>query len=166
MNKQELAKLFNRIKSHYNTFTTGDEKIEEWYKFLKDYDTNEVNKEFDLYVQRDYETPPLVYSLIRNLKKVKETKNNSWVTCCDICGEYITIYDNDMSDYEAHWRKCSKIDFIDRIVFKYKNKHISKSKYYEMSDNELDQNYHNTMNYYLTHRNSELKILKEIPEEE
>lgn len=164
MKKQEIAKLFNRIKNHYNTFTTGDEKVEEWYKFLKDYDSADVNKAFDEYMTFGYDNAPLVYSLTKNIIKIKQEKDNSWITCCDICGERITIYDDDMEDYEKHFRKCSKIDFIDRMNKKYKNREIDKSKFYGMSEQDLDTAYHRTLDYYLNHRANEIKIGKKMPD--
>ena len=166
MNKQEIAKLFNRIKSHYNTFTTGDEKIEEWYKFLKDYDCEEVNNELDKYISNGYDNPPLVHHLNRNLIKKETLEENSWITCCDICGERITIYGNDMEDYEKHWRKCSKIDFIDRMCVRFKGHHVAKVKYYEMNDDELGTAYRKIMNFYLQNKDKDEKeFFKDFPDE-
>lgn len=166
MNKQEIAKLFNRIKSHYNTFTTGDEKIEEWYKFLKDYDCKEVNNELDKYINNSYDNPPLVHHLNRNLSKIETKEESSWITCCDICGERIKIFGNDMTKYEKHWRKCSKIDFIDRMGVKFRGHHVAKAKYYEMSDTDLDIAYHKIMNFYLQNKDKDEKeFLKDFPDE-
>ena len=166
MNKQEIAKLFSRIKSHYNTFTTGDEKIEEWYKFLKDYDCEEVNKELDKYIGYGYDNPPLVHHLNRNLSKKETLEENSWITECDICKERITIYNNDMTEYEKHFRKCSKIDFIDRMCVKFRGHHVATAKYYEMSDSELDSAYHQIMNFYLQNKDKDEKeFLKDFPAE-
>lgn len=160
MNKQEISKLFNRIKNHYNTFTTGDEKIEEWYKFLKDYDSKEINKSLDNYLTNSYDNPPLVYHLTKGLSKIETPEESSWITECDICKQRIKIYNNDMREYEKHFRRCSKIDFIDTISMKFRNKHISSVKYYEMSDTELDSVYHQIMNFYL--QNKDNKDKKEI----
>lgn len=167
MNKQEIAKLFNRIKNHYNTFTTGDEKIEEWHRFLKDYDVNEINDAFDEYISYGYENPPIMFSLTKRLSKIQPKEEDYWITSCDICGERITIYGDDMADYEKHRRKCSKIDFIDRMSKKFRGAGVALSKYYEMSDIDLDVAYHKIMNFYLQNKDKDEKeFLKEMPQEE
>lgn len=163
MRKEEIAKLFNRIKNHYNTFTTSDDKIDEWHRFLKDYSSEDVNKRFDEYLNYGYENAPLCMFLTKNIEKQNIGKT-SWVTECDICKQKITIYDNDFEEYEKHRRRCSKIDFIDKIVFRYKGQHIASVKYYQMSDEELEDNYQRTMKYYREHRNLKPSILKQMPE--
>lgn len=165
MKREEITKLFNRIKNHYNTFTTGDEKVDEWYRFLKDYSSEDVNKKLDEYLSYGYEQPPFCMALTKGIEKIKKSdEDDSWVTECDICKEKIRIYGNDMTDYEKHWRRCSKIDFIDRIVFQYKGQHIASVKYYQMSDEELEDNYQRTLKYYREHRDSKPSILKEMQE--
>ena len=148
MNKQEIALLFNRIKNHYNTFTTNDEKIQEWYRFLKDYSATDVNRRLDEYLKCEYDQPPLCMSLTRGIEKIKRDTKNSWTTCCDICKEHITIYENDMTDYETHRRRCSKIDFINDMSLRIKHEPINKQKYYEMTDEELERAYRPVMDYY------------------
>ena len=44
MNTREIRELFEKIKMYYNVFTFNDEKIKEWYRILKDYDANDVEK--------------------------------------------------------------------------------------------------------------------------
>lgn len=164
MNKREIAQLFNRIKNHYVTFTTGDDKIEEWYRFLKDYSSEDVNKRLDEYLSYEYENPPLCMSLTKGISRLEnEHTNNSWITCCDICKEKIKIYGNDMEEYENHRRKCSKIDFIDRMCKRYKGKGIAMAKYYEMKEQDLEIAYHKALEFYRNNRNSDIKLVKEIP---
>ena len=165
MKRVEITILFNRIKNHYNTFTTGDEKVDEWYRFLKDYSSEDVNKRLDEYLSYEYENAPLCMSLTKGIEKIKKSdEDDSWVTECDICKEKIRIYGNDMSEFDKHYRKCQKIDFIDRIVFRYKGQHIASVKYYQMNDEELEENYQRTMKYYREHRDPKPSILKQIPE--
>lgn len=167
MQKVEIAKLFNRIKNHYITFTTGDEKIDEWFRFLKDYSSEDINKRLDEYLTYEYDNPPLCMSLIKGVNKIdNENSNSSWITCCDICKQKIKIYGNDMEEYEKHRRKCSKIDFIDRMSKKCKGKGITMTKYYEMSDIDLDIAYHKILNFYLENRNKDDKVLKEMPNDD
>jgi len=157
MKKEEIAKLFNRIKNHYNTFTTGDDKINEWHRFLKDYSEEDVNRRLDEYLQCEYEQPPLCMSLTRGIEKLKKSNTTDyWVTECDLCKKQFTIYDNDMTEFDKHYRKCQKIDFIDLMSMRYKQEHIEKVIYYEMSDEELEKRYRKVMDYYLKQPKKEI----------
>lgn len=165
MKTDEIIKLFDRIKMHYTMFTYNDEKVKEWHKFLKDYSNEDVNRRLDEYLSYGYEQPPFCMALTKGIEKIKKSdEDDSWVTECDICKEKIRIYGNDMSEFDKHYRKCQKIDFIDRIVFRYKGQHIAIVKYYQMSDEELEDNYQRTMKYYREHRDSKPSTLKQMPE--
>jgi hypothetical protein len=154
MTRNEFNNLFKTIQSEFNDFG-GD--YDEWYKILSNYSYNDVLKNL-----RNYKgnTPPIYLTLIKNLKE--EEKIEDWITCCDICKQKIVIHNNDMEEYEKHHRKCSKIDFIDRIVFRYKGQHIASVKYYQMSDAELEENYQKTLAYYRKHRGDNKNIIKSI----
>lgn len=166
MNKIEISDLFERINNHYNTFTRSEEKIEEWYRFLKDYDVKDVNRAFDEYLSYGYDNAPLVYSLTKNISKVKEVEDDDWITCCDLCKEKIVIHNNDMSNFDKHYRRCQKIDFIDRMSKRFRGQGVSMVKYYEMNDSKLDNAYNKIMAFYRQNRNVDAKILKEMPSEE
>lgn len=163
MNAREIKDLFDRIKSHYTMFTYDDKKIQEWYRFLKDYDNDEVNEQFNKYLTNSYDNPPQVHHLIKNLSK-KNEEDDIWITECDICKQRFKIVNNDMYEYEKHHRKCSKIDFIDRMSMRYKKKHIASVVYYEMSDEELDNAYREIMDYYMSNKdkNPLLKAMENV----
>ncbi len=167
MDTKEVRELFERIKSFYNMFIYDDKKILEWHKFLKDYDPNEVNNALDNYISNSYDNPPLVYHLVRGLVKIETKEESSWITECDICKQKFKIINNDMTEYEKHFRKCSKIDFIDRMCVKFRGHHVATAKYYEMSDTDLDIAYHKIMNFYLQNKDKDEKeFFKDFPEEE
>ena len=161
MSVKEIRELFERIKRHYNMFTFDDEKVKEWYRFLKDYSSEDVNRRLDEYLKCEYDQPPLCMSLIKNIEKQNIGKT-SWVTECDICKQRITIYDDDFEEYEKHHRRCSKIDFIDRMNKKYKLQGETIVKYYQMSDQNLDIEYHQTLEYYRKHKDDNKNIIKSI----
>ena len=165
MNKKEISGLFKRIKNHYDVFSVSEDKIEEWYRFLKDYDAEDVYKSLDNYLSNDYDNPPLVYHLTRGLRKVEVPEESCWITECDICKKRITIYNNDMTDYEKHRRRCAKIDFIDTMSKRLRGEGVAICKYYEMSDDELEKAYRKIMNYYLQTRDEEKPAYKPIPDE-
>jgi len=70
-----------------------------------------------------------------------------------------------MSEYDKHYRKCQKIDFINRMSQKYKGVPAAIVKYYEMSDDELDRAYRKIMDFYVQHREKP-ELFKKIPNEE
>ena len=165
MKESEIIKLFDKIKIHYNTFVYDTDKVKEWHRFLKDYDSDEVKDNLDNYILTGYENPPLVYSLIKGLVKIEEPQEKEWVTRCDLCGTEFTIYGDDMSDFDKHYRRCQKIDFINLMSKRIKGVPAAIVKYYEMSDEELDRDYRKIMDYYIQHR-GKTEILKKIPNEE
>lgn len=157
MKNEEIVKLFNRIKNHYNTFTTGDDKVQEWHRFLKDYSSEDVNNKLDEYLQCEHDQPPLCMSLIRGINKIKKSDSTDiWLTRCDLCKKEFTIYNNDMTEFDKHYRRCQKIDFIDLMSMRYKQEHIEKVIYYEMSDEELEKRYRKVMDYYLKQPKQEI----------
>lgn len=165
MNAREIKDLFDRIKSHYTMFTYDDKKIQEWYRFLKDYDNDEVNEQFNKYLTNSYDNPPLIFNLTKNLDPIKKEEiKDIWITECDICKQKFKIVNDDMREFEKHFRKCSKIDFIDRMSMRYKKRHIASVVYYEMSDDELNKAYRQTMDYYVAH-SDDTNIMKKMPSE-
>lgn len=164
MRENQIIDLFKKIKIHYNTFVYDTDKVKEWHRFLKDYDSDDVNNNLDNYITTGYENPPLVYSLIKGIAKIEAPQEKEWVTRCDICGTEIRIYGDDMSDFDKHYRKCQKIDFINRMSNKYRGINVALAKYYEMSNEELDKAYRKIMDFYVQHR-EETDLLKQFPEE-
>lgn len=164
MNTREVKELFERIKSFYNMFVYDDKKILEWHKFLKDYDPQEVNLNLEKYVSESHEQPPLVYALISGLQKTEKEPEKIYLMKCEYCGHPMYV-GNDMTDFLDHERECMKIDFINRISIRFRGKPIVMSKYYEMSKEQLDEEYHKVMGFYLKNKDKEQEILKEMPDE-
>lgn len=164
MNTKEVKELFERIKSFYNMFVYDDKKILEWHKFLREYEPIEVNNNLDKYVSESNEQPPLVYTLIKGLEKTEKEPEKVYLMKCEYCGAPMYV-GKDMTDFLAHERECMKIDFIDRMSVKFRGKHVAMAKYYEMSKEELDEAYHQIMNYYLKNKDSQQKVFKDFPDE-
>lgn len=152
MKTKEIITLFERIKKHYNNFGYDDAKVAEWYRFLKDYTSESILDSFDNYLLQGHEQPPLVTTITRYATKTDEPVEEPKYTQCDICGELILVGD-DWDEFEKHHRKCSKIDFINRQSKEIHGKEITKSIYYNMSDDELEKNYRQYMNNWVkTHQ--------------
>lgn len=154
MKRQEFESIYKELQQYPNFEGT----YIDWYGELIDYPYKGVLKNLKNHKSTN---APLPKQLIGKLEK--EEVIEDWITCCDLCGAKIKIHNNDMTEFNKHYRKCQKIDFIDRIVFRYKGQHIASVKYYEMDDEELERNYRQTMDYYLKHRDLN-NIFKKIPE--
>lgn len=140
MTRDEFNKIFKNIENEYSNFN-GD--YEEWYEVLADYSYEDILKKLE---GRKTTTAPIHTSLIKGLKK--EEKIADWITECDICKQRITIHNNDMTDYEKHYRRCSKIDFINLMSKRIRGEGVALSKYYEMNDKDLDEAYRKVMDFY------------------
>lgn len=140
MTRNDFNTLFKTIQNDFSDFNAD---YDEWYKMLCNYSYEDVLKKYNNYKGT---TPPIYSTLIKNLKE--EEKIEDWITCCDICKKRITIHNNDMTDYEKHFRKCSKIDFIDRMSKRKHNKGIEKADYYNMQEDIFERIYRKAMEYY------------------
>ena len=87
MTVKDIRNLFDRIKRHYNMFGYDDMKIQEWYKFLKDYDPKDIDKNFDKYLLDIHDNPPMVTSLTRGIEKMNENVPEKLV--CAVIGSDI-----------------------------------------------------------------------------
>ena len=65
-----------------------------------------------------------------------------------------------MTEFNKHYRKCQKIDFIDRMTFKKCQRHIPMVEFYNKADEDLESAYRKAMNYYIELPHEE--ILKTI----
>lgn len=166
MNKREVMDLMQKIKRIYNTFTFDEDKVNEWYRFLKDYNASDVFKNYEEYVTNN-EQAPIIHSLIRGLSKSKqEGATKKFVKIqCDICRELILVGDDDWDLFEKHHRKCSMIDFIDRQSQKLRGEPINKELYYAMTDEELNNVYRKVMDAYMKVSNG-ASFIKRIPNED
>lgn len=142
MTREEFNKIFTYVRNEYSDFE-GD--YDEWYGVLGEYAYQDILKKIQ---ERRSSTAPIHTHLIKGLKP--EEKIADWITECDFCKQRFTIHNNDFTEYEKHRRKCSKIDFINDMSLRFRKEPVNKSKYYAMSDEELEQDYRKIMNFYLS----------------
>lgn len=134
MQRIELNNLTRTIQSVYSDYIE-DER-------LLDYDFNEVKKNY--LHHKGIETP--TYDLL--IKGLNQVAPNILTVKCEYCGESIKYLN--WETYDKHWRRCSKIDFINRQAKELKGEGIDYSIYRSMSDEELNQRYRKIMDYYQT----------------
>lgn len=146
MEKKQVIKFMQRIKSHYQEFIVDDFKIDEWYKELKDYTEEDVNKKLDQHLNSEQygSMIPRVNFLTKYLTKEKDKgKQLIGSKQCHICMKFINL-----EEFEKHFDRCSSVDYLNRRNIQYFNKPIDKEKYMTMEQKEFDEKY-NKMCYYI-----------------
>lgn len=113
MRVNDITKMFERIKKHYNTFGYDDTKVQEWHRFLKDYSNESIARNLDKYILEAYDRPPIVGELLRGAEKEFNDEIKPVYIQCDICKEKILMTD-DWSEFNRHYRRCQMKDFIRR----------------------------------------------------
>lgn len=79
---------------------------------------------------------------------------------CDLCKEAIPFTTWD--DFDKHYRRCQKIDFIDRQAKELKGAGIDKEFYYNMGTEELDNRYRKIMDNWKQRNPNFMSILKKL----
>lgn len=136
MQVSEVKSILKTIDLAYNTeYENTKEMIEHFYKYLKNYDSEDINLRLSDYIESSEQFPPKVYHLIHGLLTQKEKEVLKGVKeQCSICKRFIKL-----DEFEEHYLKCSKISFIKIHAKKLLNQDIDIKKYYQMDDDELDK---------------------------
>ena len=135
MNLKQTKELIEKIDIHYNTeHSKNDNFVKEWYKELKKYDVEDVNRRLEEHLKSEFSnSSPKLYYLTKGLftpeQKIQMT---NIYTNCQLCGKEVNV-----KDYDEHYEKCSHIDFIKTNVKKYLNQEINIEEYWNMSDDEI-----------------------------
>lgn len=149
MTRDEFNLLYTKLETEYKDFKGN---YDEWLDVVGEYSYKDIlNK-----IQKSNKTP-IHINIIKGLNK--EERVEDWITECDLCKKKFLIKNNDLQELEQHRRKCSKIDFIDLMSRKLKGTGITYSKYYNMTDEELEKAYRPVMQYYEQQPKAVLKKL-------
>jgi hypothetical protein len=133
MTKKELEQLYRNIHNIYPSFKRMDDLIN--YKY------EEVYKNFQLHSGAE---EPSYEELVSGLRY--EDEKDIWMVC-DLCKE--RIFYTTWEEFDKHYRKCQKVDFIDRQAKELKGEGINKEHFRMLPDNELDDKYRKWMDNYL-----------------
>lgn len=142
MTVNEFDVLMKHIKSIYSSFEVDED---EWFRILQKYSYKDVKDKVDARISS---TPPTWNTLIKGLKE-EVVDSGAWMKC-EYCKKMELVFDTD--DWIKAHRRCQQIDFIDRQSKQIMGKGITKTLYYEMGENEFEENYRKVMNYYLEHK--------------
>lgn len=152
MDRVETQKIINKIKTFRQTFLVEKDTVNNWLNVLKDYDYEEVNNKLDDYFKesKNFGQYPDPYYLTKYLIKTNEkfSMNNIMIKC-SICGKKIS-----QEQMDAHYDRCSSIDYIHKMYQKYYNTNIRKSELWELPNDTFDKMYWSFCN----------KLYNELPE--
>lgn len=154
MQLNEVKNLIERIDMHYDTnHSKDDDYVKEWYKELKKYDSEDVNRRLEEHLKGEYgNIPPKLYFLIKNLKTPEQKiKMGSIYTNCTLCGCKLNIL-----DFDEHYDRCSKVQFIKDNVKKYLDQEINKDEYYQMSEEDITKRWNKIANIVIQKTDNEM----------
>lgn len=145
--------FLKRIKSHYQEFTVDDFKVDEWYKELKDYDFDDINRKLESHLRsEEYGSAiPKVHFLTKWLKKSKDKgKVFSYEVNCPICKKWL-----DKDEFNRHYDRCSSINYLNKQSLKYKGEEIDKEIYLNLSYEDFNKKYDAICEYVYKHTEDE-----------
>lgn len=139
MTIKETNEFMERIKSHYQEFIIDDFKIKEWYKELKNYDYEDINKKLEEHLKSEVygEQIPKLYFLTKYLIPSEEKgKIFSYSTECTVCGKQVAD-----EEFDNHFKRCSSASAIVRDLKKYYNLNVDYDNLMNMSNETFEKTY-------------------------
>lgn len=139
MDRKETIKLLDKITTFRQSFLVKKGTVDNWLDVLKDYDYKDVDNKLDDYFResKNFGQYPDPYYLTKYLIKISEkfSMDNIMVKC-SICGKKIS-----QEQMDAHYDKCSSIDYIHRMYQKHYNTNIRKNELWELPKETFDKMY-------------------------
>ena len=145
MTIQETNKLMERIKQHYQEFIIDDYKIEEWFKELSKYDSEDVNKKLDQHLRSEQygQHIPKLFFLTKNLITTEEKeKHSEHIVFCQICRRRMRF-----EEYGTHIERCLSVDYLEKQFKKYNLQNFNKEALLKMTQVEFDRLYDKVLKY-------------------
>lgn len=139
MSRKEVSDLLEKIQVYRQSFLITTNVINEWCRILEPYDSADVNKKLDEYLQNgdNFGKYPDVYYLTKFLKTKEEKLNQNQVyAICPFCKSKVSP-----EDYQSHYHKCSSIQYLIDVSKKYFCKDLSKTKLRQMSNEDFEKFY-------------------------
>lgn len=134
MQINEVKSILKTIDLVYNTeYENSKDMVEHYYKYLKEYDNEDINLRLSNYIQSSEKFPPKVYDLIHGLLTLKDKETLKGIReQCPYCKNLIKT-----EEFKEHYENCMDIDYIKRSAKKYLNQDIDLLKYYSMTRSEV-----------------------------
>lgn len=86
-------------------------------------------------------------------KGLHEEQDTGVILKCDYCGNKELVFDTD--EFLRKHDRCKSVDWLSRYVKKVKGEGITKTTYYEMSNEEFEKAYRPWMQHYLNSSKSD-----------
>jgi hypothetical protein len=116
MTKEELKNFMTKIKAHYQEFSTEDYVVKEWYKKLKPFDIEDVEKKFENHLNSEYQKNiPRLNFIVKGLKTPEEKiKTENIRIRCQHCGQTIELekLDNHIARHNSIFYIKSKEHYL------------------------------------------------------
>ena len=147
MTIDETSDFLHRIKSHYQEFSIDQFKIDEWYKELQYYDSEDVNEKLEEHLKSEIygSQIPKVYILTKYLTQSKNKgKINQYTIICNNCGQAVAD-----QTYDKHYKRCSATSAIIRDLKKYFNLNVKQEELENLSDSRFELAYQKYLNKML-----------------
>ncbi len=154
MKMSEVKELIEKIDIHYGTeHIKNDNLVKEWYKELKKYSSEDVNRRLEEHLRGDFSnsTPKLYYLTKGLFTPEQKIQMTTIYTNCTLCGKEVNI-----NEFDDHYTKCSHIDFIKTNVKKYLNQDINVEEYWQMSEEDLTKRWEKIAKIVLKKSDNEL----------
>ena len=145
--------FMKRIKSHYQEFIVDDFKVDEWYKELKDYDFEDVNKKLESHLRSEQygDSIPKLFFLTKWLEKSKDKgKRLCCEVGCPICKQWF-----DVDELHSHYERCSSVNYLNKKSLEYKGEELDKELYLNMSYEDFNKKYDEICEYIRKHTKDE-----------
>ena len=154
MNRIECNDLIEKVKI-YRPFYPGALgnstllKLQaEWYEQLKDYDYKDVEQKLIEFLidNNNSNKIPNPYQLKVNLITTSiKSERSKYTTSCKFCGRFFNYH-----DLSKHENRCRSVKYIEKMCKKYYEKDLSDKKMmYEISDEEFDKKYIESLEKFL-----------------
>ena len=139
MTREESSKIVEKVKIYRQSFLISDNVFKEWFRVLEPYEYKDVDEQLDEYFKdsNNFGKYPDAFYLTKYLKTTEEkAKIRTAEVRCQICGESM-----DYTEYNAHYDKCSSVDYVCSMSKKYLNKPLNRSKLMEMPKDKFESAY-------------------------
>lgn len=109
MNKAELKSFMEKIKANYQEFSIEGYVVNEWYKRLKDYDIEDVEKKFEQHLNGEYRrTVPRLNFIAGGLKTPTEKEASQTIRVrCQHCGLAL-----DLKKLDRHLARHNSVFYV------------------------------------------------------
>lgn len=157
MTLQETKDFMDRIQQHYQEFIIDLNKINEWYKELKDYDYFEVNDKLEQHLRNEQygHQIPKVGFLTKYLTKLSEKNKlnaNNIIVKCSLCGKSVPY-----NDYDTHYTRCNSVEYLNEQSIRLYDKELNKDYYRQMDDEKFNKIYDNVLKKILEVTNNAIE---------